>query len=164
MPLGWTGQTFDALLQYSREADKNNQNPMARHARIVTRTHREWLLLNAERCVMREKWADYFRKYDVLLCPAVRIAAFPHDHTEFLERTTRFNDQYLSHRDVLLPWASLATVAYLPATVVPVGLTSSGLPVGAQVVGPYLEDRTSIHFARLLEEAFGGFSPPPGFE
>jgi hypothetical protein len=28
-------------------------------------------------------------------------------------------------------------------------------------IGPYLEDRTTIEFARLIEREFGGFVPPP---
>ncbi len=62
-------------------------------------------------------------------------------------------------------WAGLITVAYLPATVVPVGRTPEGLPVGLQVVAPWLEDRTSLHFARLLEQegVIPGFEAPPDF-
>jgi amidase len=30
-----------------------------------------------------------------------------------------------------------------------------------QIIGPYLEDRTTIAFAELLEREFGGFVPPP---
>jgi amidase len=29
-----------------------------------------------------------------------------------------------------------------------------------QIIGPYLEDRTMIAFAELLEREFGGFVPP----
>jgi amidase len=45
---------------------------------------------------------------------------------------------------------------------VPLGL-ANGLPVGAQIVGPYLEDRTTIALAALIEREFGGFVAPPGF-
>jgi amidase len=31
-------------------------------------------------------------------------------------------------------------------------------------VGPYLEDRTTIAFAHLLEQVYGGFIAPPGYE
>jgi amidase len=59
-------------------------------------------------------------------------------------------------------WVALATVACLPATVVPVGRTPAGLPVGIQIVGPYLEDRTTLAVARRMEELLGGFVPAPG--
>ncbi len=61
-----------------------------------------------------------------------------------------------------MAWVALATVTHLPATVVPVGHTASGLPVGIQIVGPYLEDRTTLAAAGLIEKLLGGFVPPPG--
>jgi amidase len=30
-----------------------------------------------------------------------------------------------------------------------------------QIIGRYLEDRTTIEFARLIEREFGGFVQPP---
>jgi amidase len=33
--------------------------------------------------------------------------------------------------------------------------------VGVQVVGPYLEDRTSLFAARELTRLLGGYTPPP---
>ena len=51
-------------------------------------------------------------------------------------------------------------MAYLPSTVVPVGRVG-GLPVGVQVVGPYLEDRTSLALAAHLSGLLGGYEPPP---
>ena len=56
---------------------------------------------------------------------------------------------------------SLAGVALLPATVAPVGRTAGGLPVGVQIIGPYLEDRTTIEVARRLAELIVGIEPPP---
>ena len=37
------------------------------------------------------------------------------------------------------------------------------LPVAVQAIGPYLEDRTSIEFAALSQEYFGGYHPPLGY-
>ena len=45
-------------------------------------------------------------------------------------------------------YPSLASLSGHPATVFPVGLTEAGLPIGLQAIGPYLEDRTPIRFAR----------------
>jgi amidase len=44
----------------------------------------------------------------------------------------------------------MATLANLPATAMPIGATRRGLPIGMQVIGPYLEDRTTIAFAGQL--------------
>ena len=60
-------------------------------------------------------------------------------------------------------WAGPATSAGLPAAVVPIDRGDSALPIGVQIVGPYLEDRTVLAFAAMLEREFGGFVPPPGY-
>jgi len=55
----------------------------------------------------------------------------------------------------------LIGMAYLPSTVVPVGRTADGLPIAVQVVGPYLEDRTTIDVARALVERVEPITLPP---
>jgi amidase len=61
-------------------------------------------------------------------------------------------------------WPGVATVAGLPATAAPIEISASGLPIGVQIVGPWLEDHTTIKFAALLEREFGGFVPPPNLQ
>jgi len=73
-----------------------------------------------------------------------------------------FKQAKLADRELLF-WIGFATLAGLPATVAPVGLTSTGLPVGIQIIGPYLEDATSINIAGLLENVVGGFVQAPNF-
>ena len=63
--------------------------------------------------------------------------------------------------DDQLGWASVATLNGLPATAVPIGRSPEGLPIGVQIIGGYLQDRTTIAFAGLIEREFGGFIPPP---
>lgn len=43
-------------------------------------------------------------------------------------------------------------------------LTRSGLPIGLQAIGPYLEDRTPIRFVALVAQEFGGFRRPDGYD
>ena len=53
-------------------------------------------------------------------------------------------------------WTILIGMAYLPSTVIPAGRTADGLPVGVQIVGPYLEDRTTIAVAKAVSDQLGG--------
>jgi amidase len=46
------------------------------------------------------------------------------------------------------------------AAAAPAGMTRTGLPVGVQIVGPYLEDRTAIDVARQFERILGGYRAP----
>jgi amidase len=39
-----------------------------------------------------------------------------------------------------------------------------GLPVGVQIVGPWLEDRTPLKLAELIEREFDGSVPPKMFD
>jgi amidase len=103
-----------------------------------------------------------FREFDVILCPPCSVLAFPHDHVEDLENRHIDIDgaahPYLS----LAVWATFATPPGLPATVMPIARSQAGLPIGMQIIGPFLEDRTPLAFAQLVEREFGGFALPPG--
>lgn len=106
--------------------------------------------------------ADYFRGVDALLMPVAVVPAILHDHSEpFIERKISVVDGMRSYLG-LFDWVGPATVAYLPATTVPIGRTASGLAVGVQIVGPCLEDRTTLAVARGIEDLLGGFVAPPG--
>jgi amidase len=124
--------------------------------------HRDWLSANERREQLRARMSDFFRNVDALLMPVAVVPAIGHDHSQpFAERTIAVAGGSRSYLD-LFGWVGLPTVAYLPATAVPVGHTATGLPVGVQIVGPYLEDRTTLAAARYIEEVLGGFVPPPG--
>jgi amidase len=61
----------------------------------------------------------------------------------------------------MLHWIAMATALHLPATAVPAGLTGSGLPVGAQLVGPQGGDSRTLAIAQAIDENVRGFQPPP---
>ena len=83
-------------------------------------------------------------------------------HTPQQTRRIAIDGKDCSYGDQIV-WPGVATVPGLPATAVPIARTDTGLPIGVQVIGPYLEDRTTLMFARLVEREFGGFVRPPRF-
>jgi amidase len=111
---------------------------------------------------LQQQWSAVFREWDVVLCPPMPTPAFLHDHTPMAERRIDIDGRQFSFFDQLV-WPEIATTPGLPATAAPIGLSDTGLPIGVQIVGPYLEDRTPIAFAALMEREFGGFVPPPGY-
>ncbi|HEY2427611.1 MAG TPA: amidase [Acidimicrobiales bacterium] len=121
--------------------------------------HRDWILLDEARERMRGQWAAWFEDHDVLLCPVTPAAAQPLSDVGILERTMTVNGVERPATDHI-HWPGVIGVAYLPSTVVPVGRTAAGLPVGVQVVGPYLGDRTTLAVAAWLEGEYG-YVPPP---
>jgi amidase len=161
---GWVPSSlYDALEKMAQAGEAVSET--AKFARDVTQRHRQWLVSDAERQAYRTLWPDFFKNYDVLLCPVASVPAIPHTITKnemALERTIMVNNQPAPYT-ILQRWIGLPTLAYLPATSAPIGRTTEGLPIGMQIIGPYLEDRTPLDFAARLADIIGGFEPPPGF-
>ncbi len=126
----------------------------------VVASHRDWLLANRALGRPRQQTRELFKLFDVVLCPPMPTAAFPHDHSPNRQRHLDIDGTQVPYFHQIV-WASMATVLGLPATVAPIGHSMEGLPIGVQIIGPYLEDRTTIAFAGLIEREFGGFVPPP---
>lgn len=126
-----------------------------------TATHRQWLDADAARTAIREKWADFFQNYDAILMPIGFVPPFEHDQEgSFGTRTLLCNGEERPYAD-LVRWTILTGMAYLPASVPPLGLGRSGLPIGLQVVGPYGGDFSTIRLAGRIAEVCGGYQPPP---
>jgi len=123
----------------------------------------EWMTLLTRQLMIRRQWARLFEGFDVVLAPALGTLAFPHDDSPDMgARTLLLNGEQTPYFSQIA-WSGVATLGHLPATAAPIGLSRGGLPIGVQIIGPYLEDRTTITFAGLLEREFGGFTPPPGY-
>ena len=110
-----------------------------------------WEKFHIERLKLRAIWRDYFKDFDVLVTPVTILPAFEHDHTmPRHRRVVRCADGASRAYGDLSPWISPAGLSGCPVTTAPVAMSAQGLPVGVQVIGPFLEDLTPIHFAGLL--------------
>jgi amidase len=166
--------TFFALLQaalaggVSREklddyAATIGDTPAASTRRLLAMRHREWLSYNERRLQMRKRWEEFFANWDAILLPVMPCAAILHDHSEPMSNRTVLIDGEQRPYWVLTAWMAPAGACYLPVTVVPVGCLSDGLPVGIQIVGPYLGDRTTLDIGKRLLAMVGGCPRPTGF-
>ncbi len=110
------------------------------------------------RMAARARWEQYFGDIDVFLCPTNFTAAFPHNPERHAISTPEGDRPY----DEQGFWTAQPALPGLPAVSAPFGFTPSGLPVGAQLVGPAHEDDTAITFAELAADVVGGFVAPDG--
>jgi amidase len=127
--------------------------------RGLTMSHAEWIRKSRIRGGLRARWLALFQEVDVVLCPPMPTVAFPHDHSPQFARQLDIDGTKVPYNDQSV-WAGIATLNGLPATTAPIGRSNEGLPIGVQIIGGYLEDRTTIAFAGLIEREFGGFTPP----
>lgn len=163
-----TGAGFPIELRTKWLEDKKNLSADDKSHRALqiigaTMTYADRMMWEERQAQLRAKWARFFQNYDVVLSPVMMRPAFPHDHnSNWHQRRLDVNGVSREYMDVLI-WAGPAVVSYLPASVAPVGVTSEGLPVGAQIIGPSMGDHTTITVAGMLENILGGFRAPEGF-
>jgi amidase len=110
-----------------------------------------WMEAQDAQLAIRRHWARLFETFDVILAPTFGVVAFPHDEAPFGERTHLIDGEVTPY-GAQVAWPGMATLANLPATAAPIGATKAGLPIGVQIIGPYLEDRTTIAFAGLIAD------------
>ena len=163
MLAGSPKETFETLAKLNESLDPNDMSELAKVARGSVLKHADWVLVNAMRQNMRQKWREFFNKFDVILCPTCITPAFKHNHNPVHERKLTINgkdDEYL--RATL--WAGPAVSAGLPSTNVPIGMSSNNLPISMQITGPYLEDKTCLEVAKVVRNLRGGFKIPPNLQ
>jgi len=126
-------------------------------------TAHQWMDLMDAQGGVRRRWAALFDTVDVVLAPNFGSLAYPHQTSpDQSSWTLEINGEPGSYF-AQLAWPGMATLAHLPSTSTPIGLSDGGLPISLQVIGAAYEDRTTLRFSQLLETAFGGFRPPPGY-
>ena len=155
---------YSPLEARAASLEKDDKNLTAQRIRGAVLSHRDWIAGAVARGRFRRLWAEFFREWDVVLCPVMPTVAFEHDHLPDQDmRQITIDGRQFPYRDQSV-WTGLATLPGLPSTVVPLERSKLGLPIGIQIVGPYLEDTSTIKFAELMEQDFGGFVAPPGMD
>ncbi|MBI4570289.1 MAG: Asp-tRNA(Asn)/Glu-tRNA(Gln) amidotransferase subunit GatA [Planctomycetes bacterium] len=97
------------------------------------------------RTLIRRDFDRAFEAVDAILCPTSPTAAFT-----IGEKTSDPLQMYLC--DVYTVCCNLAGI---PGVSLPCGFTSGGLPIGLQVLGRHLDEKTILRVARAFEAAHG---------
>jgi amidase len=157
-------ETYAGALAAAAKLAPDDISLTAERLRGIGLSHRDWLMAEGGRARLRAQWRELFKSFDAVICPVMPTPAYPHDHSPDQDaRRIEIDGKAYVYPDQLA-WAGIATLPGLPATAIPIGLSPEELPVGVQIVGPWLEDRTPLKLAELIEREFGGFVPPPDFD
>jgi aspartyl-tRNA(Asn)/glutamyl-tRNA(Gln) amidotransferase subunit A len=115
--------------------------------------------INAQR--LRKQFTGAFRKLfagiDILLTPTLPIVA-----PKIGQTTVDLGGVPTDTRLATTPFVRGINVLGLPALSIPCGLSGSGLPIGAQLIGRAFEDAVVMEFGKKLEAALGFKSASPG--
>jgi aspartyl-tRNA(Asn)/glutamyl-tRNA(Gln) amidotransferase subunit A len=98
-----------------------------------------------ERAKLGATFNEFFRTHDLLVTPSLPTEAPP---VETVYHSPGF-DRFRHGVPFTLPF----NLTGLPAASLPCGVTSSGLPVGLQIVGPAHDDARVLRASRALETA-----------
>ena len=157
-------QSFEAQRSDDLVAMRNGVSPfsaVAYRLRVMA-SHREILAKMTRRQAMKDRLDAFFAEgWQAILSPISIMPAFPHlQQPTFNERTLEVDGETVPYATMLC-WIALATTLHGPSLAVPAGQTATGLPTGAQLMGPEHGEDRLFDFALAIEEQQGGFRPPP---
>jgi amidase len=157
---------FDLFRPPAKLANAFGARPLGWASGVLgyTARHHEWLAANEARAKMKVEIARTFERYDVVLSPVAPTAAPAHNNSlpPGFRRITASDGRRFAYLEQV-DWIVLAILCDLPATVIPIGSTPDGLPVGLQIIGPTRADAATLAAAATLEALAGGYRAPDGF-
>jgi amidase len=99
-------------------------------------------------------WDQFFRDWDLLLCPVDPGVAPLHEEAVIVDGEPVAEEQ----EDI---WGACSPVSGCPSVVMPLTQSQEGLPIGVQVIEKRWEDERLLAIAQLLSELTPGFARPP---
>jgi amidase len=105
----------------------------------------------AQRVAMAARTLEFFKSYDLLLTPATIVPPFPIENRYVAECAGKKFDNYVEWLGIVYA----ITLACCPALSLPCGFTTSGLPVGLQMVAPPRSEAQLLAGAKVLEDILG---------
>jgi aspartyl-tRNA(Asn)/glutamyl-tRNA(Gln) amidotransferase subunit A len=96
---------------------------------------------------LKDGFAEYFKRFDLLLTPVQPLPAQKHGLSEFIINGQKVDATYLQGSTVPL------NLTGLPGMSIRFGTSRDGMPIGVQLVSTWLAEQTLLHAATLLESA-----------
>jgi aspartyl-tRNA(Asn)/glutamyl-tRNA(Gln) amidotransferase subunit A len=141
----------DSDLTGMREMMKGREAEMSPH--LVALVSRRWTAeeftdaKNIRKMVCNKMWR-FMANYDLLITPTLAVPAFP-----LYMQGPEIIEGHMVSTGNWLCFTYICNLTGQPAASVPAGFTKSGLPVGMQIIGRHLADRTVLAASGAFERA-----------
>lgn len=104
-------------------------------------------------------WEQFFDAWDVLICPASVVTAFPHCETG---TSLLVDGQEVAYRTITAHCKPFNYTGH-PALVIPYKLGRDGLPIGVQIASKRWSESRLLSIAKAISTIIGPFQRPPGY-
>src|SRR5262249_29461180 len=148
----WKLQQMETRSEFQK-ITAGHEDEVFRHVKLILDTPDTSIadFIAAEQTVerLRDSFAEYFKRYDALLCPVTPFPATPHGLNDLV-----IDGQTVSPFHVMSATSPFSLTG-MPALSMRFGTSRLGLPIGVQIVSSWLAESTVLQVAWLL----GGVSP-----
>ena len=103
----------------------------------------------------------FLGEWDAWICPVFPTAAFSH---RAMTDPIDVDGRAMSQLEANLLHSVVFNLTGHPVVTLPVGSSSSGLPIGVQLVGRRGQERALLRVAKQVGSVTGGYRVPPGYE
>ncbi|MBA2339816.1 MAG: amidase [Pyrinomonadaceae bacterium] len=160
-----------ATADYVRAVYLNREEEAGAAARAVMKSKAVASQINYERAlgernVWRARLLEWMQTTPLIIAPVGSVPAFAHGTRKVFvedESGKRARDEEAMSVFRAFSFSQTFNVYGLPVAVVPVLRSEENLPIGVQIIGRPFEEQLVLAAARVVEEAFGGWQPPPAF-
>jgi aspartyl-tRNA(Asn)/glutamyl-tRNA(Gln) amidotransferase subunit A len=117
----------------------------ALYAEMPDPSLKDYIAAQALMTRLKSAFADYFERYDVLLCPVIPFTAPPHQLQEYVV------GGHTIAATQMMRATSPFNLTGLPGLSVPLRMSSENLPINVQLVSRWLDEETILRLGALVE-------------
>ncbi|MGY4354327.1 Asp-tRNA(Asn)/Glu-tRNA(Gln) amidotransferase A subunit family amidase [Bradyrhizobium sp. i1.7.7] len=145
----WQLQQMESRREFEN-VTAGHEAQIFRHAKLVLDTPDTPIadFVAAEQAIerLRDSFAEYFQRYDALLCPVTPFPATKHGLNDLVVDGVTVSPFHV------MSATSPFSLTGMPALSMRFGTSHDGLPIGVQIVSSWLAESTVLKVASLLEE------------
>lgn len=148
-PIAFTEQATAASIRNTQSLAQSDATFLSIVDEGLKYSGTDYIRAGYARTALQSRFLDLFSTVDVLVTPTVAITAFPAGEIGTSRIEGRTVDRHLGWSPFTWPM----NLTGVPALTVPCGQDAEGMPIGLQIVAPWLQEAVLFRVAAAFEEA-----------